>query len=130
MKEIDLKGALDKNARQGRLASKDALKAQNVIRSQSDQQKAFYDQNMVKTGVRRFVEPSEGDSIFNFDNDVAKKTKKRIKLGPVATQNFISTKETSEVDRHNSKMNQQLNKYRKNPELVELDAKMDNIKRM
>lgn len=85
---------------------------------------------MVKTGVRRFVEPSEGDSIFNFDNDVAKKTKKRIKLGPVATQNFISTKETSEVDRHNSKMNQQLNKYRKNPELVELDAKMDNIKRM
>ena len=46
---------------------------------------------MAKTGVRRFVEPSEGDSIFNYDKDIKKKTKLRMSMGAMPRQNMNMT---------------------------------------
>ena len=39
--------------------------------------------------MRRFVEPSEGDSIFNYDRDMKKKWKMRASLGPHVRSNIL-----------------------------------------
>lgn len=86
-----MKGVLDAYERQGNFqAPKDVSKAQNIVRTSAEMQKAFYDQNKAPAGVRRFTEPSEGDSIFNYYADLAKKTKKRLKMGATATTNFFN----------------------------------------
>ena len=43
---------------------------QNVRNSYEEMQMSYHNQQTVPTGIRRFVEPSEGDSIFNGDSDV------------------------------------------------------------
>ena len=69
-------------------APKDQLKAQNHPRPASDLGKSFYDQQLAPPGVRRFVENSEGDSIFNYDKDMHKKAKNRKKLGEAPRESF------------------------------------------
>ena len=82
IKENDIKAILATSENKGKFqAPKDNLKIHNNPRSTKDLNVSFYDQNLAKSGVRRFIEPSEGDSIFNYDRDIAKKSKMRATLG-------------------------------------------------
>ena len=58
--------------------------------------------------MRRFIDNSEGDSIFNYDKDMRKKTKMRISLGAQPRQTFNMSAERLELDRGNSNMSQML----------------------
>ena len=70
----ELKGylAADKK-RSGSIGhTKVETKPQNAPLTSDDMQKSYHDQQKVPANVRRFVAPSEGDSIFNSDSDVIK----------------------------------------------------------
>ena len=70
----ELKGylAADKK-RSGSIGhTKVETKPQNAPLTSDDMQKSFHDQQKVPANVRRFIAPSEGDSIFNADSDVIK----------------------------------------------------------
>ena len=82
IKENDLRDILATSETKGKFqAPKDTLKIHNNPRGSQDIEISFYDQQKAQPGVRRFVEPSEGDSIFNYDKDIRKKTKKRMSFG-------------------------------------------------
>lgn len=94
-------------------APKDQLKVHNNPRSSVDLNQAFYDQNQAKSGVRRFVEPSEGDSIFNFDKDMRKKAKVHARLaGSVPRESYQNTSADVEMQKSQSKMSMLLQKYK------------------
>ena len=80
--------------------------------------------------MRRFVEPSEGDSIFNYDRDVIKKTKARHSLGSIPRQNFTASQEDIQKALEDSPMQKLLQRYKQSPEDVIQDAKRQNYKRM
>ena len=130
-KENDLKKILATSADKGKFAApKDLLKIQNHPRGQKDLGQSFYDQNLAKTGVRRFVEPSEGDSIFNFDRDIAKKAKLRDSLGQIPKQSLKMSADQQDRFKEKSPMRKQLESYKNKPEDVIQDAKRHNYKRM
>ena len=76
------------------------------------------------------MEPSEGDSIFNYDRDIRKKTKIRMSLGALPRQNMTMSAEAIEAEKRTSNMSKLLQKYKSNPEDVIQDAKRMNYKRM
>ena len=53
-----------------KLAGKDLAKIHNLPRGESDLSQAYFNQNLAKSGVRRFTDPSEGEAIFNYENDL------------------------------------------------------------
>ena len=54
------------------------------------------------------MEPSEGDSIFNYDRDIRKKTKIRMSLGALPRQNMTMSAEAIEAEKRTSNMSKLL----------------------
>lgn len=126
-----MKAILAASEKQGKFqALKDNLKIQNHPRGQADLNSSFYDQNLAIAGVRRFIEPSEGDSIFNYDRDIKKKAKLRASLGNIPKQSMLVSPEQQEAIKQQSPLRKKLEQYRVCPEDVIQDAKRFNYKRM
>ena len=53
-----------------KIGGKDLAKIHNLPRGQSDLSQAYFNQNLAKSGVRRFTDPSEGEAIFNYEQDL------------------------------------------------------------
>ena len=71
--DVDLKGLLVDKKRSGSIgATKIDEFPVNKPLTNKELNESYHDQRIVPTGVRRFVEPSEGDSIFNNDNDIVR----------------------------------------------------------
>ena len=79
--------------------------------------------------MRRFIDQSEGDSIFNYEKDVKKKTKERLGLGMASLprQSFQRDEVQVKEALRNSSMNQMLRHYKSKPEDVIQDAKRQTI---
>ena len=80
--------------------------------------------------MRRFIENSEGDSIFNYDRDMLKAAKQRKKLGEAPRETFYKNKEQVAAESRNQTLNKMLERYRSSPdEKIKDEIKM-NMKRM
>ena len=71
--ETELRSLLDIDKKSSSLCpTKVDTRPQNKPLTNKELGESYHDQRNVPTGVRRFAEPSEGDSIFNNDADIVR----------------------------------------------------------